>query len=134
MIPSDPRVARPLSPHLQIFRPILTMVMSIAHRITGGALYFGMLIPAVWLVGAASGAEWYDAINRVFASLPGRVVLFGFTWALMHHMLGGIRHLVWDVGYGFEIRSAQWMARATLVGSIGLTALIWLGAWGIGVL
>jgi succinate dehydrogenase / fumarate reductase cytochrome b subunit len=96
--------ARPLSPHLSIFRPLITMVMSIVHRITGGALYFGML----------------------FGSWLGRLMLFGFTWALIHHLLGGIRHLFWDAGIGFEPRVATMTAWAILVGSIGLTLLVWI--------
>ena len=88
--------ARPLSPHLQIYRPMLTMIMSIVHRITGAALYVGTLLLAWWLLAAASGPNAYATFQAVASSFIGRVVLLGYTWALIHHMLGGIRHLIWD--------------------------------------
>src|SRR5687768_5084732 len=89
---------RPLSPHLTIFRPLITMMMSIAHRISGGALYFGMILLAWWLLAAATGPGAFDTASAVFGSWLGRLVLFGFTWALLLHFLGGIRHLIWDTG------------------------------------
>jgi succinate dehydrogenase / fumarate reductase cytochrome b subunit len=91
---------RPLSPHLQIYKPTLTMMMSIVHRITGGALYFGMLLVAWWLI-AASSPNGYARFQWFASSWIGRLILFGYTWALIHHMLGGVRHLIWDLGYGF---------------------------------
>ena len=87
--------ARPLSPHLQIYRLTLTMAMSIVHRMTGAALYFGTLLLAWWLLAAAAGPNAFAAFQSVASSFIGRVVLFGYTWALIHHMLGGLRHLVW---------------------------------------
>ncbi|MEX1084141.1 MAG: succinate dehydrogenase, cytochrome b556 subunit, partial [Xanthobacteraceae bacterium] len=90
---------RPLSPHLQIYRPTLTMTMSIVHRMTGVGLYFGTLILAWWLIATASGPNAYVGVERFLGSLFGRLILFGYTWALIHHMLGGIRHLIWDLGY-----------------------------------
>ncbi len=117
---------RPLSPHLQIFRPIVTMVMSILHRITGAALYFGMALLAWWLIAAASGPRYFRFVNGLAGSIPGQIVLFGFTWALIHHMLGGLRHFVWDLGYGFELKTADRMAWATIVGSVSLTVLVWI--------
>ena len=89
--------SRPLSPHLQIYKPMLTMVMSIVHRITGGALYFGMLLLAWWLIAAASGPNAYAGFEWFMGSVIGQLMLFGYTWALIHHMLGGIRHLIWDL-------------------------------------
>jgi succinate dehydrogenase / fumarate reductase cytochrome b subunit len=121
-------VERPLSPHLQIYRPMLTMMMSIVHRITGGALYFGTILLAWWLVAAASGPKAFDTAQWVFGSWVGKLVLFGYTWALLHHMLGGIRHFIWDMGYGFTHPAREHLARATLAGSIVLTVLIWLVA------
>jgi succinate dehydrogenase cytochrome b subunit len=118
--------ARPLSPHLSIFRPLITMVMSIVHRITGGALYFGMAFLAWWLIAAASGPGAFDVANAFFGSWLGRLILFGFTWSLIHHMLGGIRHLFWDAGVGFEPRIATLTAWATLAGSIVLTLVVWI--------
>lgn len=117
---------RPLSPHLQIFRPIVTMVMSIVHRITGGALYFGTALLAGWILAAASGPEAFAIANAILGSWPGLLVMFGFTWALTHHMLGGVRHFLWDLGYGFDLPVANAMAWATLAGSVSLTLLIWI--------
>jgi succinate dehydrogenase / fumarate reductase, cytochrome b subunit len=117
---------RPVSPHLSIFRPLITMVMSIVHRITGGALYFGMLLLAWWLVAAASGPDAFATADAFFGSWFGRLILFGFTWALIHHLLGGIRHLIWDTGYGLEPNTASRMAWATIIGSVALTLLAWI--------
>ncbi len=116
---------RPLSPHLQIYRPTLTMMMSVAHRMTGMGLYFGTLILAWWLLAASSGPNAYSAVEGFIGSLFGRLILFGYTWAVIHHMLGGIRHLIWDMGYGFGPHEREWLARATLAGSVGLTILLW---------
>jgi succinate dehydrogenase / fumarate reductase, cytochrome b subunit len=116
---------RPLSPHLQIYRPSLTMMMSIFHRTTGAGLYFGTLLLAWWLLAAASGPNAYSAVEGFFGSIFGRVILFTYTWTVIHHMLGGIRHLIWDTGRGFEAHEREWLARATLAGSIGLTILLW---------
>jgi succinate dehydrogenase / fumarate reductase, cytochrome b subunit len=126
-------VARPLSPHLQIYRLTLTMLMSIMHRITGAALYVGTLLLAWWLLAAASGPNDYAVFQSVASSIIGRIVLFGYTWALLHHMLGGVRHLIWDTGSGFGPAEREWLARANLVGSIVLTILLWLvGGWLMG--
>ena len=120
---------RPISPHLQIYKPIPTMVMSIVHRITGSALYFGTLLLAWWLVAAASGESYFDWVNGIFGSILGQVILLGYTWALMHHMLGGIRHLVWDTGRGLEKETATKLAWATLAGSVTLTILVWIAGY-----
>ena len=120
------RRARPLSPHLQIYRPMLTMMMSIVHRITGAALYFGTLLLAWWLIAAASGPNAYAYFEWFAGSLIGRLVLFGYTWALLHHMLGGIRHLIWDIGLGFEPAEREFLALATIVGSVALTLVVWV--------
>ncbi|HWK98260.1 MAG TPA: succinate dehydrogenase, cytochrome b556 subunit [Pseudolabrys sp.] len=121
-----PRRSRPLSPHLQIYRPTLTMTMSIVHRITGGALYFGMLLLAWWVISAASGPNAYATFEAFIGSFIGRVILFGYTWALLHHMLGGIRHLIWDTLHGFQPAEREWLTLATLVGSIVLTVVVWV--------
>lgn len=121
--------ARPLSPHLTIYRPPMTMTMSIVHRITGGALYFGTLLLVCWLLSAAVSEDWFNVVNRLFGSWLGRLVLFGYTWALMHHMLGGIRHFIWDTGAMLDKHTATKVAWATLVGSILLTALIWIAGY-----
>ncbi|MCV0394439.1 MAG: succinate dehydrogenase, cytochrome b556 subunit [Rhizobiaceae bacterium] len=117
---------RPLSPHLFIYRPIPTMVMSIMHRITGGALYVGTLLVAWWLIAAATSPVAFNTANAVFGSVIGRLVLFGYTWVLMHHMLGGIRHLVWDTGSGLEKETATKIAIGLPIASFILTILIWI--------
>jgi len=116
---------RPLSPHLQIYKPTLTMMMSIVHRITGGALYFGMLLVAWWLI-AASSPNGYARFQWFASSWIGRLILFGYTWALIHHMLGGVRHLIWDTGRGFGPNEREWLVAANLIGSIALTLLLWI--------
>ncbi len=120
---------RPLSPHLQVYKPMLTMTMSIMHRVTGSALYFGMVLVACWLLAAASGAEQFNMVQSIYGSWIGRLILFGFTWALIHHMLGGLRHLVWDTGRGFELPTVEMMAKLNLAGSIVLTILLWIVAY-----
>ncbi|CAM5428564.1 succinate dehydrogenase, cytochrome b556 subunit [Mesorhizobium sp. UC22_110] len=117
---------RPLSPHLTIYRPTITMTMSIVHRITGCALYVGTLLVAWWLTAAAGPQSYFDFVNGIFGSWFGQLVLLGYTWALMHHMLGGIRHFVWDTGAGLEKHTASKIAWATLIGSVILTILIWV--------
>jgi len=118
--------ARPLSPHLQVYKLTLTMVMSGFHRISGLGLYFGALLLAWWLMAAASGPNGYARFEWFAGSLVGRLVLFGFTWALIHHTLGGIRHLIWDTGRGFGPQQREWLAAATIIGSIVLTVVVWV--------
>ena len=118
--------ARPLSPHLSVYRPTLTMTMSILHRITGAALYAGTLILAWWLLAAASDAASFKTIAGLLDSWFGRLVLFGFTWALFHHMLGGLRHFVWDMGRGLDHPEREYLAAATLIGGLALTLLVWV--------
>ncbi|MDR3462490.1 MAG: succinate dehydrogenase, cytochrome b556 subunit [Beijerinckiaceae bacterium] len=120
---------RPLSPHLLIYRPMLTMTMSIVHRITGVALYAGTLLLAWYLIALASGRAQFEVASAVFGSVPGLIVLFGFTWALFHHLLGGLRHLIWDQGYGLDHPGREFLAKATLTGGIALTVLVWLVAF-----
>ena len=117
---------RPLSPHLSIYRPMLSMMMSIVHRITGAALYIGTLLLVWWLLAAASGPGAYAVFQSAAASFIGRIVLFGYTWALIHHMLGGMRYLIWDTGRGFGAAEREWLLRANLVGSILLTIILWV--------
>ncbi len=122
---------RPLSPHLSIYKPIPTMVMSIAHRITGVALYFGTLIFAWWLIAASTGESYFDFVQTFLGTWFGRLILFGFTWALVHHMLGGVRHLIWDTGRLFDKDTSTKLAYATLIGSIVLTLLIWVVGYSV---
>lgn len=120
---------RPLSPHLQIYRPMLTMMMSIVHRITGSALYFGIIFLVWWLIAGAISAEYFAMTQAVFGHWLSKIILFGFTWALIHHMLGGLRHLLWDTGHGFKLTTVEFMARANLVLSIVLTFALWIGVY-----
>lgn len=117
--------ARPLSPHLQIYRFTWLMASSIIHRITGAALYFGLLIVAGWLLSLMSGEKAYDVFQTLLRSWPGLIVLFGYTWALLHHALGGVRHLIWDTGRGLRVPQARALAIASFVGSAMLTLLVW---------
>jgi succinate dehydrogenase / fumarate reductase cytochrome b subunit len=126
MADSKARAARPLSPHLQIYRWSWTMTMSILHRITGSALFFGTLLLAWWLIAAASGPKAYAQVEWFMGTIIGRLILLGYTWALIHHMLGGIRHLIWDLGLGFEPAERELLALATIVGSISLTLIVWV--------
>lgn len=118
-------VERPLSPHLQVYRPMLTMMMSIAHRVTGAALFFGTMLLVWWLVAAAVSPSYFAFVDGLFGSFVGRTVLLGYTWALIHHMLGGLRHFIWDMGRGFGPDEREWLARATIIGSVSLTLLLW---------
>lgn len=117
--------SRPLSPHLQVYKLIPTMAMSIIHRITGAALYFGTLLVAWWLIAAASGPAYFEWANWALGSIVGRLVLLGYTWALLHHMLGGFRHFMWDLGYGFGKAFSTKLAIANLIGSLCLTIIVW---------
>lgn len=117
--------ARPTSPHLQIYRWTVTMAMSIAHRATGIANYGGMALLAVWLLAAASGQEALTQVNYVYGSWFGQLVLFGFTWSLVHHMLGGLRHYVWDFAVMMEPGQREALAWANLAASVVITILIW---------
>jgi succinate dehydrogenase / fumarate reductase, cytochrome b subunit len=125
MAESAKPVERPLSPHLQIYRPMLTMMMSILHRITGAALYFGTLLLVWWLVAGATSPKAFATAQWFMGTWFGRLVLFGYTWALLHHMLGGIRHFIWDTGRGFGVNEREWLAKASIIGSCVITVLIW---------
>ena len=128
---NDKSAARPLSPHLQIYRPMLTMMMSIMHRITGIGLYFGIVLLVGWLLAAAISDSCFDFAQGFFGHWFGRLLLFGFTWALIHHTLGGLRHLLWDTGRGFDLKTIEWLSRANLAGSIVLTILLWIVGYGV---
>lgn len=120
---------RPLSPHIQIYRPQLTSVLSITHRATGIALALGTLVLVYWLLAAASGAEAYASAQQLLGSWVGRVVLLGFSFALFFHLCNGIRHLFWDAGLGFELKTAYASGTAVVVVSIALTFIAWALAY-----
>ena len=98
-------------------------------RITGIALYLGTIILAAWLIGAAVSPSAFASVEWVLGSILGRIVLFGYTWALLHHMLGGMKHLVWDTGYGFGPEAREQLTLWTLIGSVALTLVVWIVAY-----
>jgi len=119
---------RPLSPHLQVYRPQLTSILSILHRLTGVALAVGTLLLVYWLAAAASGPEAFATARGLIGSVIGRLVLFGWTFALFFHLCNGIRHLFWDAGYGFELPTAYrsgWLV-------VAASTLLTLGCWILG--
>lgn len=126
------RIDRPLSPHLQTYRWTLTMALSIIHRATGVALYAGTMLLVWWLIAASSGPAAYAYVQGFSGSFFGRLIAFGFTWALFHHALSGVRHLVWDVGYGFAPAEREWLTWAALIGGIVLTIAVWIIAYAVG--
>jgi succinate dehydrogenase / fumarate reductase, cytochrome b subunit len=114
--------ARPLSPHMQIYRWPVTMATSITHRATGMALSAGTLVIAWWLIAAASGADAYDTFSTYARSPLGLLILFGFVWSLSFHLLNGIRHLAWDSGFGFQVKTAERMG--VLIYALSLIAAV----------
>ena len=120
------RRPRPLSPHIQVYKFMLSYLMSGFHRVSGLALYFGVLLLAWWLVAAAAGPNAYGNFEWFIGSWIGKLVLLGYTWALLHHLLGGVRHLIWDLGYGFEPSEREFLALSTIVGSVALTVLVFV--------
>src|SRR5260370_13754328 len=100
------------------------MALSIVHRATGIALYFGTLLLAWWLIAAASGPTAYANVQAFTTGFFGRLIVFGYTWALMHHLLSGIRHFVWDLGYGFKPSERVAMTCAALIGGKARTGLL----------
>jgi succinate dehydrogenase / fumarate reductase cytochrome b subunit len=117
---------RPVSPHLSIYRPMLTMAMSIAHRVTGAGLYLGALLLTLFFLGTALGPGAFGAVSWIVNSVLGRVIVFLFSWALFHHLLGGIRHALWDRGLFMDPKGRELAAQATLFGGVGLTVLFWI--------
>lgn len=117
---------RPLSPHLQVYRWYLTMALSIAHRVTGAGLAVGLLLLSWWLVALAGGPESFATVRAVLDSWFGGLVLFGFTLFFWFHALNGVRHLVWDLGYGLDKATAQQSGVVVVGGSVGLTLLTWI--------
>jgi len=125
---------RPLSPHLSIYRWQVTMLASITHRATGLALMVGALALAWWLVSVSNGPEGYESFMSLANTPIGWLVLFGFTWSLAFHMLNGIRHLAWDLGYGFNkvtaTQTGSLVYVLSMVIAVGLFAFVWTGHGG----
>ncbi len=102
--------------------------MSIAHRVTGTGLYLGTVLIAAWLVAAASGPVAFDTAQAIAGSFIGRLALFLYSFSLIHHMVGGLRHFVWDLGHGYDPQTRMNMAKFSLAVSAPLTVLIWIVA------
>ena len=117
---------RPLSPHLTIFKPILTMMMSIAHRITGAGLYAGMALLTLFLLGAAIGGGAFSAVSWIASGFVGNLIILMIVWAIFHHLLGGVRHALWDRGLYMDPQGRELLAQGTLVGGILLTLLLYI--------
>lgn len=118
----------PLSPHLQIYKPQLTSVLSITHRATGVVLSFGILFFTCWIFSLAYNMTLYNQLVDLLGSWFGQFILFGFLFSYNYHLLNGIRHLFWDVGLGYTLSTAYRTGWAVVAGSIALTALIWFCA------
>ena len=123
---------RPISPHLQIYRPQLTSVLSIAHRGTGMVLAAGALFLVYGLNALAAGADAFDQFRHIMGAWYGQVILLGFSFSLFYHLCNGIRHLFWDAGLGFELESVYRSGKAVVVISILLTVATWMSALSIG--
>ena len=117
---------RPLSPHLQVYRPQITSILSIFHRLTGIVLGVGTLLLAWWLIAAALGPGAYADAEWFISSWVGRLVLLGFTFSLFYHLCNGIRHLGWDIGWGFDLPVLHVTGWLVLLAAIGLTLLAWI--------
>lgn len=128
MSPQD----RPLSPFLTIYRPEVTSVFSIIHRLSGVAVALGSVVLAWWLLAAAVGPDYFEFVRGVFATLPGRLVLFGLVGCMVYHSLNGIRHLIWDAGGMLEKSQVMWSAWLTFGASIALTLVLWYSVFGAG--
>lgn len=117
---------RPLSPHLSIYRWPISMMLSILHRATGIAMSVGLIVMAAWLVSAASGSADYEKFVGLMNSLPGMLLLIGWSFAFFFHLMNGVRHLVWDSGRGFEKQQANASAYFVIIAAVVVTAAFWL--------
>ena len=122
---------RPLSPHLQVYRPQITSLLSIVHRLTGVALAAGALLLGYWLTSAAYGPETFAVAQGFLASWLGRLILFGMTFALFYHLLNGIRHLAWDAGWGFEMDTLKLTGWLVIAATVVLTLITWIAAYAV---
>ena len=119
---------RPLSPHLQVYKLPLPALLSVLHRGTGAALGVGTLLVTWWLASVAGGPAAFESYSPVLGSFLGSLVLFGWSWALFYHLCNGIRHLMWDVGFGYDIPSTSLAGKVVVGASFVLTVLLWLVA------
>jgi succinate dehydrogenase / fumarate reductase cytochrome b subunit len=131
MSASNRRAERPLSPHLQIYRPQLTSVLSISHRLSGIALSVGALLLVYWLAAAAGGEAAFATAQALLGSVVGRVLLFGWSLALFYHLANGIRHLVWDAGFGFELPTVYRSGWAVVAFTVAATLVAWIAGYAV---
>ncbi len=117
---------RPLSPHLTVYRPQITSVLSILHRITGVGLTLGAALVVWWLLAAATDEAYFTFVDGLMTSWLGYLVWLGLTFSLAFHFCNGIRHLMWDMGYGFDLEAVENSGKAVVIGAVALTVLIWL--------
>jgi succinate dehydrogenase / fumarate reductase cytochrome b subunit len=122
---------RPLSPHLQVYRWQLTMVLSITHRATGLVLSAALIPLVVWLLAAAAGPEAFATANAILASVPGQLMLAAVSFAFYYHLCNGIRHLVWDAGWWLDIPEVYASGWSVVAAAIVLTVLTWAAVWGL---
>ena len=120
------QAGRPLSPHLQIYRWYFTMALSIAHRVTGIGLVLGLVLLTWWLVALANGPESFADVQWLMRNPLGALILLGFILSLFFHLLNGVRHLVWDAGWGFEKEQARMSGLLTVGGTVALSLLTWI--------
>ena len=124
----------PLSPHLQVWRFHVTMYASILHRMTGVGLYVGALIAAAWAIALAQGPARYGQFKHLLGSLPGKVVMLGLTVCFFYHLANGVRHIVWDAGHGFDVKTANFNSIAAFAFTAAATLAVWLIAYMTGAL
>ena len=116
----------PLSPHLQIYRWHLSMILSIAHRIIGVVNSIAIILICLWTISLPFGEENYEIIKILFQSFFGKLLIISLSWSFSFHMLSEIRHLIWDLGYGFDLKISKITGVITIIGSLVLTVLIYL--------
>lgn len=124
----DTQHNRPLSPHLQVYKLPLTAVLSVLHRGTGIVLAIGTLLVTYWLAAIAGGEASFNTANAILGSGLGKLVLFAWTWALFYHLANGVRHLLWDSGFGFDLSTVEMTNKAVIGTSLVLTVLLWIVA------
>ena len=120
----------PLSPHLQIYRWHISSLLSITHRISGVVNLLALILIFFWLIALSLGTNNYESFLLLINSFFGKFILIGFTWSMIFHLLSGVRHLVWDLGYGFEIKTANISGVVVIISSLVLTIIFWLFARG----
>lgn len=124
-----PATDRPLSPHLQVYRPQITSMLSILHRLTGVAVTFGTLLLAWWLAAAAYGPDSFANVQGFLGSIFGHLILWGFCFAVWYHLGNGIRHLLWDFGWGFELEQVRLSGLVTVGFAVAATLITLIAAY-----